>query len=390
MCGAAVLVLGAGCSSSTGGRASTPTSTTIPTPAVQVTSSIADGAKDVPIGSSPVVKAVDGTLRAVTLTAVPATGPTPTHPVPAPTQGTLATDTTAWTQVGGLAPHTTYRIAATAVDGAGHASEHTFTFTTGAPVDELHTQLNVVNDHTYGVGMPIIVVLNHPVASARHAALTDRLTVAADHPVTGAWHWFSDTELHWRPSVYWPAGTKVSLGIDFANFDAGDGIWGVDGRTVSFAIGDAHISHVDTTTHQMVVTNNGQVVRTLAVSTGQDDKYPTKSGVHVVNEKAQKVIMDSATVGIPRDSPDGYYEEVSWNVRISNSGEFVHSAPWSVGAQGNSNVSHGCVNAAPADAEWFFGFSQVGDVVEVVGTAEQLQPTNGYGDWQIPFAEWAN
>jgi len=95
-------------------------------------------------------------------------------------------------------------------------------------------------------------------------------------------------------------------------------------------------------------------------------------------------------VGIPRDSADGYYETVQWNVRISNSGEFVHAAPWSVGSQGRTNVSHGCVNASPTDAEWFYNFSQTGDVVEVVGSPDQLAPTNGIGDWQIPWATWAN
>jgi len=77
-------------------------------------------------------------------------------------------------------------------------------------------------------------------------------------------------------------------------------------------------------------------------------------------------------------------------VRISNSGEFVHAAPWSVGDQGHTNVSHGCVNVSTADAVWFYNFSQVGDVVNVVGTSEALEPTNGYGDWQIPWASWAN
>ena len=127
------------------------------------------------------------------------------------------------------------------------------------------------------------------------------------------------------------------------------------------------MSTVDANAHTMTVTDNGAVVKTIPVSTGRD-KYPTKSGVHVVSDKAPKVIMDSATVGIPRNSPDGYYETVFWDVRISNSGEFVHAAPWSVGDQGHVNVSHGCVNVSTADAEWFYNYSQVGDVVTVVGT----------------------
>ena len=119
------------------------------------------------------------------------------------------------------------------------------------------------------------------------------------------------------------------------------------------------------------------------MSTGRD-KYPTKSGVHVVSDKAPKIIMDSATVGIPRNSADGYYETVFWDVRISNSGEFVHAAPWSVGDQGHVNVSHGCVNVSTADAEWFYNYSQVGDVVTVVGTSESSSPPTATATGRSP------
>ena len=192
--------------------------------------------------------------------------------------------------------------------------------------------------------------------------------MTATPAVAGAWHWFSPTELHWRPVHYWAAGTKVSVAAHINGYDAGNGVWGVKDVTVNYRIGDSHVSTVDVIAHTMTVTDNGAVIKVIPVSTGRD-KYPTKSGVHVVSDKAQKMIMDSATVGIPRNSPDGYYETVYWDVRISNSGEFVHAAPWSVGDQGHVNVSHGCVNVSTADAEWFYDYSQVGDVVTVVGLA---------------------
>ena len=163
----------------------------------------------------------------------------------------------------------------------------------------------------------------------------------------------------------------------------------MDGRTIDFKIGDAQISYVDTNAHTMTVTANGNVLRNLPVSTGRDE-YPTKSGVHVVNEKMSTLTMDSQSVGIPRDSPSGYYEEVKWDVRISNSGEFVHSAPWSTADQGNQNVSHGCVNLSDADGQWFFELTHVGDPVVVTGSPGALQPDNGYGDWQIPWDQWPN
>ena len=319
-----------------------------------------------------------GTLSAVTVAA-------PDGPLP----GKLTPDATSWASTAVLVPSTTYQVAATLVDAAGATTPQQWTFTTAPPTTVFKATLSPGDGSTVGVGMPVVVKLSSPVAAADHAAFIKHLTVASTPAQKGAWRWFSDKELHWRPAVYWSTGTKVTVKAAIAGYNAGGGAWGVKDVTSTYAIGDAHVSKVDTQTHQMAVTNNGVVVKMFPVSTG-NTKYPTKSGIHVTSEKLKTTIMDSATVGIPRDSPDGYYETVQWNVRISNSGEFVHAAPWSVGSQGRTNVSHGCVNASPTDAEWFYNFSQTGDVVEVVGSPEQLAPTNGIGDWQIPWATWAN
>ena len=125
----------------------------------------------------------------------------------------------------------------------------------------------------------------------------------------------------------------------------------------------------------------------MLVSTGRD-QYPTTSGVHVVLEKTPSVIMDSATVGIPKGNPDYYYETVLWDVRISWSGEFVHAAPWSTSAQGHQNVSHGCVNANPVDAKWFYDMSRRGDIVMVTGTPRPLISGNGWTDWNLDWPKW--
>ena len=77
------------------------------------------------------------------------------------------------------------------------------------------------------------------------------------------------------------------------------------------------------------------VLRTIPISAGRP-KYPTMNGIHFVWGKTKNLIMDSATVGIPRNSPDGYYEKVYWDVRISYGGAFVHAAPWSVASQGEA------------------------------------------------------
>jgi lipoprotein-anchoring transpeptidase ErfK/SrfK len=219
------------------------------------------------------------------------------------------------------------------------------------------------------------------------AAVQDRFRVLNTVDVTGTWHWYSDKEMHFRPAAFWPTGDNVKLNYDLRGLDAGNDTWGDQHRSISFTIGDAHVSKVNALTHSMQVFDKGKLVKTFAVSTGRD-KYPTTSGVHVVLSKNPLQVMDSATVGIPRNSPDGYFEKVPWSVRISNSGEFVHDAPWSVHSQGHVNVSHGCVNLSPADSKWFFDFSRRGDIVEVTGTPRRLQQGNGYADWNLSWSEW--
>ena len=153
---------------------------------------------------------------------------------------------------------------------------------------------------------------------------------------------------------------------------------------MAFSIGDSHVSTIDAATYKMTVSTNGVVERTIPVSLGRP-KYPTKSGVHVVMDKERTTIMDSASLGVPAGSADSYRTKVDWAVRISNSGEFVHAAPWSVKDQGRRHVSHGCVNVSVANATWFFNYSQLGDVVEVTGTPDQIEGTNGFGDWNVPY-----
>jgi len=346
--------------------------TTEPPPPVSFTP--ADGQKDVALDGSVLVSVQRGKLTSVSVS-----GPKDKAPLP----GQLDPSSSRWTSAGPLAPATTYQVTAKVVAPNGAESDATASFTTLAPTSKITAaRVAPLNGMTVGVGQPIALSLSAPVKD--HAAVERHLTVTTDPPVAGSWLWLSDSQLHWRPQEYWVPKTKVSFEAALAGVDFGNGQWGTESRKVAFTIGDSHISVVDATSHQMTVTTNGQLERTIPVSTGKD-KDPTKSGVHVVMDKEQTTVMDSATTGIPAGSPDAYKLTVHWNVRISNSGEFVHAAPWSVGSQGRRNVSHGCVNASVADATWFFKYSQLGDVVEVKNTPAKLELTNGFGDWNVPF-----
>jgi lipoprotein-anchoring transpeptidase ErfK/SrfK len=240
-----------------------------------------------------------------------------------------------------------------------------------------------------GIGSPVVVTFNQDVPNRLRAAVESRLAVKSHPSVVGAWHWMSSREVHWRPPTYWKPGTRVSLASDLTGLDLGHGIWGAQGRHhTSFKIGAAHISEVDIANHVMRVYSNGQLIRTFPVSTGRD-QYPTMDGVHIALEKSAVVQMDSATVGIPRGSPGYYNETVYWDVRISNGGEFVHAAPWSVADQGRTNVSHGCVNLSPSNAQWFYNWSMRGDVIDVYDGVRPPSSTDpGTADWNMSWQDW--
>jgi lipoprotein-anchoring transpeptidase ErfK/SrfK len=351
-------------------------SATTPLPAVSLKLTPGDKASGVRPDAHAKVVASGGSIRSVRVTG----------PDGKPLAGQFAKGHRSWTSTAVLAPSTGYRMSVVGVNPSGVVARKSSSFTTLHPSALLAASVMPLDGETVGVGMPIAIFFNQPVAN--RAAVERHLEVTTTPKVVGGWRWFNDKEIHYRPKAYWPSGTRVNLHVGIAGVDAGDGVWGGNNRDIGFTIGQRHVSLVNVNSHNMKVTSNGKTVKTFPMSAGRP-KYPTTNGIHFTLEKAKTVTMDSATVGIPRNSPDGYFETVHWNVRISNTGEFVHAAPWSVGQQGSSNVSHGCVNLSVANATWFYNFSQRGDVVQVVGSPKKPNDWSlGVVDWNLPWSQW--
>ncbi len=303
--------------------------------------------------------------------------------------GNLDTGKTKWTSKTPLAFSTRYAVSAEATNATGQKTTATSAFTTATATKQVFPGVSPLRGTTVGVGMPIRVYFDAPVTDRK--AAVQHMKVTTSVPTLGAWRWFSDSEVHWRPRGYWTGGTQVALDTDLFGVKLGNGVYGGANadRHIEFTIGRSQVSIADARTHQMTVYVNGKPVRTLPVSMGSD-KNPTKGGPHVVIDKNRVKTMDSRTFGLALDA-GGYRAKVEFATRISNNGEFVHSAPWSVAQQGQSNVSHGCINLSPANAAWFFGFSQIGDVVDVHGTPKPLGPKDGdIYDWAIPWGQWEN
>ena len=225
---------------------------------------------------------------------------------------------------------------------------------------------NPVNGAMVGVAKPIIINFAVPIGDRPMAE--QAVHISSIPPVPGKFYWMSDTQLRWRPIDFWPKGTVVH--IDAA------------GAKSSFRVGDSLVATIDDSAKQMEIVKNGELIDTFPVSMGRKGKE-TKNGTYYVLEKFSNIVMDSSTYGVPVNSDDGYKVRVQDAVRIDNSGNFVHSAPWSVGSQGETNVSHGCINLSPANAQWFFDNFGSGDPVVIKNSKGIYNQNDGAQDWQI-------
>ncbi|MGN6474027.1 MAG: Ig-like domain-containing protein [Mycobacteriales bacterium] len=303
--------------------------------------------------------------------------------------GTFNTSHDSWTSAGSFAPLTQLHARVVYSDLVHHLRTQDFELRATDAKHRMSALLSPGAGYTVGVGSPVQVTFNYDVPQAMRAAVEGRLSVVAHPSVVGAWHWMSAREVHWRPPSYWKTGTHVTISANLQGLNFGHGIWGAPGKhQTSFQIGDAHVSEVDIAAHTMHVYDNGVLIKTFPVSTGRD-QYPTMDGVHITIEKSKVVQMDSATVGIPKGSPGYYNETVYWDVRISDGGEFVHAAPWSVADQGRTNVSHGCVNLSTVNAQWFYNWALRGDIVYVFNGVRPPSTTDpGTADWNMSWKQW--
>jgi len=322
---------------------------------------------------------MDGTLRGVAVTDVDGN----------PVKGRLAADGSTWEPAQPLEPAKRYVVRATARDAAGLVKSATSRFSTLRPKEVLDTSISPLSDRTVGVGMPIVVRLNADIPDDEKATVEKGLTVTSSKAAPGGWSWMSDRELHYRPKTFWPANSKVKLKVALNGVAVEDGAWGTEesDRVVKFSVGPSMVSTVDVNKHQMVVKRNGKVWATIPVTTGKGG-FLTRGGTKVISEKYTMKVMDAATTGISQGSAEYYRLDVPYAMRVTNSGEFVHAAPWSTGSQGSANVSHGCVGMSMANAKRLFDNTLIGDVVKVVGSSRELEPGNGWTDWNMSWKDW--
>jgi len=299
--------------------------------------------------------------------------------------GELSADGVTWKTIEPLGYNKSYTISARSL-GLGGVTTEKLTFKTHSPDNLTMPYLLPGDGEVVGVGQPVAVRFDENIPN--RVAAERAITVTTDPPVEGAFYWLNNREVRWRPQDYWKPGTKIDVEVNTYGVDLGDGLFGQENLTSHFTIGDEVVATADDNTKTLTVRQNGEVIKTMPISMGKNST-PTSNGTYIIGDRFSHMIMDSSTYGVPSNSPNGYRTEVDWATQMSYSGIYVHSAPWSVGAQGYSNTSHGCLNVSPSNAQWFFNNTKRGDVVEVVNTVgSTLSGTEGLGDWNIPWEQW--
>ena len=300
--------------------------------------------------------------------------------------GAFNQDRTVYTTTEPLGYDATYTWSGSAVGHDGKAIPVTGKFTTVTPSKKVGGAFQLADGQTVGVAAPIIIQFDAPIGEK--AAVEKALLVTTTPPVEGSWAWLPDeaqgARVHWRPREYYPAGTTVNVDAKLYGRPFGDGAYGADDISLHFQIGRRQVVKAEVSSHRIQVVTDTGVIMDFACSYGEADKARnvTRNGIHVVTEKYADFYMSNPAAGYSN-------AHERWAVRISNNGEFIHANPSSSGAQGNTNVTNGCINLSTGDAEEYYHSAIYGDPVEVTGSSIQLSYSDGdIWDWAVDWDTW--
>lgn len=314
-------------------------------------------------------------------------------------KGALSPDKLSWASAEELGYNKSYTVQAVATNADGNQTTQASTFTTVKPsnvtMPYIQTAAGGAIDPgvTFGVGQVVRVHFDEAIPDRK--AVQAALKVSTVPAQTGAFSWLSSQDVYWRTKTYLAPGTKVTIAVKAYGKNFGHSLYGQADSGTWFKVGDKHISIADDKDKIVRVYSNGKLVRAMPTSMGRHTSIQgdtgmidlrTNSGPHVVVGGEKNIDMNSASFGLSKGA-NAYKTSVPVGVRISYDGEYVHWADWSIGAQGNTDTSHGCLNVSPANAYWFYDFSLPGDIVDVRNTGRTLAEWNS-GYWNVSWATW--
>ncbi|MCV7432092.1 L,D-transpeptidase [Mycolicibacterium bacteremicum] len=304
--------------------------------------------------------------------------------------GKLNRDRTEFTVTEPLGYGAEYTWSGSVVGQDGQAVPVTGGFSTVNPQTTVNGRFQLADGQTVGVAAPIILQFDAAIADEDKAAVEKSLKVTTTPQVEGSWAWLPDeaggSRVHWRTKEYYPAGTTVHVDADMYGVKFGPSAYGAADSTLDFTIGRRQVVKAEASSHRIQVITDEGVIMDFPCSYGEGDldRNVTRSGIHVVTEKYEDFYMTNPAAGYAN-----VHERFA--VRISNNGEFIHCNPNSIGAQGNTNVTNGCINLNLENSQQYFNTAMYGDPVEVTGTRIQLSYADGdIWDWAVDWNEWVS
>ncbi len=354
----------------------TPSATIEPTPAPEVSVRVRawDGSEELPTKGRIAVVVING--YATNITAVDSTG--------AEYSGAVVEG--AWTPDKPLPINETLTLTVT----LKNLNEETVTQTVQAPtvtgsVEKFRLRFT---DMTVGTAMPAVVQFDKAVPEEYRPEVERNVKVQITPEQEGAWGWQKrGTQLMFRPKEYWQPGTEIIVTANLVGVPAGEKAFFNRKAEGTMTIGPSRYATVEIDKYRTTMYENGKQVAQFP-STAGNSQYVTRSGKKVITEKHQHIIMDGASIGIPKSDPDYYYLHVYWAMRVTDTGEFVHAAPWSAGSHGWANVSHGCVGMSTENAKRLYNFLNIGDVIIFTGSNRGYNDNEGIAVWQYSWEEW--
>ena len=362
--------------------AGSPTPAATPTtPPVKLSANVDDGADGVKVSTLVTAKASAGKLSKVELDYKYTD--TKGKAQKGTLKGSLNKAKTSWTAGDRLEPAGTYKLTMTGKNSTGTSTTQKTSFQTQslALSKQVFPEIYPLNGSKVGVGMPAIVRFDTPVADKK--SIEQNLHVTTTPKQTGSWHWYGNQEVHWRPKDYWKPGTKVVVDADINGVSAGNGTYGQTSSKTDFTVGRKFVIKVNLKTDYATVYKNDKKVRSIAV-TGGKPGWVTRSGTKLIMAKEYNKVMTNEQIG----ATEKYKLTAAYAMRLTNSGEFLHSAPWSTGSQGVANVSHGCTGMSIANSRYLIENTLIGDPVVTTGTSRGIEPGNGYSDWNASWSSY--
>jgi len=340
----------------------------------------ANGAKQVNPAAPVSLKVANGTIERVTLTST--SGET--------VEGSIDAAATGWTASGPLQFNTDYSYTYVVKDGAGREASTTHSFSTVPSSHEADAAIYPLDGMKVGVGQPLQVIFSEPVVNRE--AVEKAISITSSAGQVGAFHWHSDTMVRYRAKNFWAANSTITMDMKLFGVDLGNGQIANFNKKVNVSIGDKKVAVADAAAHTFTLSVNDRVVKKLPVSMG-DKRFPSARGYGVLMEKKRYDHFRASSIGLKPGDP-AYYgnKDVEYTIRLTLSGAYIHQALESAYPFiGNTNVSHGCIGFAPDGAAWVFDNMGTGDVVQIINTeGDYAAHDDGFGDWNIPWSEYAN